>query len=239
MYTIGICDDIPSICTQIEETILHYGHSEGELFKIDIFHSGEEVLEHFESGRELDLLFLDIELKELNGVELGRKIRSEFMNETTQIVYISAKESYAMDLFQVRPMNFLVKPIKQNAIVSMVKQAMALNAGSDYFCYKTGRDFHRQNIRDILYFESHGRQIRMVTRSGEVIFYDKMNDVQKRLKENLFIPIHKSITINYRHIRDFYYDRIVISNGETLSISQSRRKKVRALQLEYERKYGK
>ena len=106
--------------------------------------------------------FLDIELNKLNGVELGVKIRSEFRNEDTQIVYISAKESYAMKLFQIRPLNFLVKPISVNKICFVVKKALELNNKSEFFKFKVGSHLHKRKVKDILYFEGQGRQVKMV-----------------------------------------------------------------------------
>lgn len=241
MYNIGICDDNRNICTQIENAVKKYSLAEGIAVNIKIFYSGEDVYECLveAEGKGIDLLFLDIEMMELDGVELGKKIRSEFRNEEIQIVYISGNQSYAMDLFQVRPMNFLVKPLDEKAIVSMVKQAMNLNAGSEYFSYKIGQDYHRRNLRDILYFESHGRKIKMVTMDEEVFFYEKLKDVLTRIENQMFFPIHKSLVVNYRHIKDFYYEKVVMVNGDELAISQSRRKKVREMQLEYERRIEK
>ena len=72
----------------------------------------EELLKTIQ---QYNLLFLDIELEEkINGIFVGKKIRMDLRNEITQIVYVSALEEYAIQLFQNRPMDFLIKPIKQN-----------------------------------------------------------------------------------------------------------------------------
>lgn len=65
-------------------------------------------------GACFDIVFLDIELPKISGIDIGKKIRDEMHDETTKIVYISGKDSYAMGLFDVRPLNFLIKPIKIN-----------------------------------------------------------------------------------------------------------------------------
>ena len=67
---------------------------------------GREYRERFEKGIELDLLFLDIELVQNNGIAVGNFIRNELEDMQTHIVYISSKESYAMQLFKVQPLDF-------------------------------------------------------------------------------------------------------------------------------------
>jgi len=65
-----------------------------------------------------DLIFLDIELKLMSGIEAGRIIRKEMDNQTILIVYISGKENYYKDLFEIRPMSFLQKPIEERKIIN-------------------------------------------------------------------------------------------------------------------------
>lgn len=67
---------------------------------------GREYRERFEKGNRVDLLFLDIELVQNNGIAVGNFIRNELEDMQTRIVYISSKESYAMQLFKVQPLDF-------------------------------------------------------------------------------------------------------------------------------------
>lgn len=97
------------------------------------------MFEHMEKGLYFDIIFLDIEFKSLNGLQVGRKIRNQLHNELVQIVYISAIANYAMDLFQIRPMNFLIKPLKREEILETLKKLMELTNRLDYtFKFKSG-----------------------------------------------------------------------------------------------------
>ena len=113
MLKIGICDDDYSFCAQIEELLYEYAKRECLIIEIDVFYTGEDYLKYLEREPSLDILFLDIELGKVNGILIGRMIRSALENESTQIVYVSSKESYALQLFKNRPLDFLVKPSKQ------------------------------------------------------------------------------------------------------------------------------
>ncbi len=235
MFTIAICDDQNEICLELLSFIHQYEKKNALTFQVDIFHSAEKVIDAIESGRRFDLLFLDIELKQLNGVELGIRLREQYADEDIQIVYISAKETYALSLFQVRPLHFLVKPLSFPHVTSVIELAIKLNYKHCYYHYKIGRTSYKKQVQDILYFESAGRQIQMVTHSEKLLIYDKMEQVAKQLKDFRFLWIHKSILVNYQHIITFAYDHVVMSNGTVLSISQSRRSAIRMAQLELEK----
>ena len=86
------------------------------------FFSGKELLEDIEKSGVCDLLFLDIELGDYTGVEVGKKIRSDIRYESMQIVFVSAKDNYAMQLFDIRPMNFLVKPVKYERVAYILEE---------------------------------------------------------------------------------------------------------------------
>ena len=220
MFRIAICDDDCTICSFIENTILDFKHRMKEMIEIEIFYSGEEFYRDLVSGTYYDLVFLDIELKLLSGIQVGKKIRDELKNDITQIVYISAKDSYAMELFEVRPMHFLVKPLKVDKINSVITKGMELSDKlGQVFQYKIGRRIVKKPVRDILYFESMDRQVRMITIDGNEIFYGSLKDIYKQVEKFNFIYCHKSYLINYNHIIEFQYESLTMSDKTILPIS--------------------
>lgn len=235
MFRIGICDDEFIICSEIENIILNYSKSISEKIEVDVFYSGEELYKYLKNDNRFDMVFLDIELNKLSGIELGKRIREEIKNEITQIVFISSKENYAMELFGVRPLNFLIKPIDDIKVIKMVDKAIELlNKLDVYFKYKQGHNFYRKEIKDIIYFESDNRKIKMVTTTEEIIFYSNLSEIHSQLESHKFFFTHKSYLVNYYHVAEFYYDRLIMTNSHVLPISQSKRTEVRKLQLKYE-----
>ncbi len=236
MYRVVICDDEIEICSQIEQMIMNYSKSISVEMEIDVYYSGEELCKFLSSGTEYDILFLDIEFKQMNGVEIGEKIRNELRNETMQIVYISGNQSYAIELFNIRPFNFLIKPLEFDKIIKVLKKAMELSAKKyKYFTYKQGHNTNKKLIEDILYFESINRQVKMTTSAEEIVFYGSLSDVFSQLQACQFFYIHKSYLINYNHVIEFSYDYLVMSDKTVLPISQSRRKAIRDLQITIEK----
>ncbi len=235
MFRIAICDDEQVICSQIENIILKYAAKNNEKIEIQVFYSGEELQRFLDSGDGFDLLFLDIELQLINGVEVGRRIREELDNQTMQIVYISGKDSYYKDLFDVRPMHFLQKPLDEADIIKDLRLAMKLsNKLGGIFIFKKGHEAYRKPVKDILYFESNNRAVKVVTIDGEEVFYGKLEDVYEQVAKYHFMYIHKSYIVNYFFVTKFRYEDVTMTNLEVLPISQARRKTIRELQMKFE-----
>ncbi|MDF2656242.1 MAG: LytTr DNA-binding protein [Bacillota bacterium] len=236
MFRIAICDDEQVICSQIENVILKYAAENNERVETQVFYSGEELIRFLKCGEGFDLLFLDIELKLINGVEVGRRIREEMDNQTMQIVYVSGKDTYFRDLFDVRPMHFLQKPVTEEDIIKDIRLGMKLsNKLGGIFVYRKGHEAYRKPVSDILYFESNNREVKMVTSDDEEVFYGKLDDVYEQVGKYHFMYIHKSYVVNYLYVKKFQYSEVTMSNMEVLPISQARRKMIRELQLKFEK----
>lgn len=236
MFRIAVCDDEQVICSQFENVIMKYAEGCSEKIETQVFYSGEELCRFLEMGQSFDLIFLDIELKLINGIEVGKKIRGELDNQILQIVYISGKDNYFRDMFDVRPMHFLQKPIDEAEIIKDVRLAMKLTEKlGGTFIYKKGHEIFRKPIKNIMYFESNNREVKMVTRDGEEIFYGKLDEVFKQVAKYQFMYIHKSYIVNYFFVTKFRYEEVTMSNDEILPISQARRKATRELQVKFEK----
>ena len=110
-----ICDDEKSTCSELEEIILKYAKERRVPLVTEVFYSGDILLDYLKREK-INILFLDIELPGKDGVMVGKYIREVLEEENIFLVYISSKENYALQLFQNRPFDFLVKPIEQMKI---------------------------------------------------------------------------------------------------------------------------
>lgn len=234
MFYIAICDDEKKICAQLERILLEMNSFFSEELEIEIFYSGEELCRFLTTEHSFDLIFLDIELEKMDGVGVGCYIRNTLHDEIVQIVYISGKDSYAMELFEIRPLHFLIKPLQQPKVKELVEKAYHLsNKLNAVFRYKKGYATCKKQIGDIIYFESKNRQVKMVATDGVETFYGKLEDVFIKVESHGFIYAHKSYLINYVHVAEFHYDSLKMSNGAVIPISQSRRKEIRAMQGQF------
>ena len=100
-----------STCSELEEIILKYAKEKSVSLVTEVFYSGDTLLDYLKREK-INILFLDIELPGKDGVMVGKYIREVLEEENIFLIYISSKENYALQLFQNRPFDFLVKPIE-------------------------------------------------------------------------------------------------------------------------------
>ena len=128
-----ICDDEKSTCGELERMLMEYARKNGICFNIEVFFTGDSLADYLDK-EVVDVLFLDIEIPGLDGIMVGDYIRRKLENESIFIVYISSKEQYALQLFQNRPFDFLIKPLEKTRIFNVMDNICRI-AG------KTSRDF--------------------------------------------------------------------------------------------------
>ena len=227
-----ICDDEKSTCSQLEEIILGYGAEKNVPVETEVFYSGEALVDYLKNN-EINILFLDIELPGKDGVMVGKYIREVLEEENLFLVYISSKDNYALQLFQNHPFDFLVKPLEQEKIYHVLDNIYRI---ADMITMDF--EFQMRNIRyripykDILYFQSCGRKIEIVMKKESKIFYGKLDEIEKRVPETIFLRIHKSYMINKDYVREFAYEWVKMMNGDVLMISKINRADVRRKILE-------
>jgi DNA-binding LytR/AlgR family response regulator len=217
-----ICDDENIFCSHLEKIILEYGQKTGERIMTEVFNSGEKLLEYIENSESaIDIIFLDIEMDGINGVKIGQVLRKEMENNATQIVYVSAKNSYAMELFQNRPFNFLVKPICEEQIYRILDDYYKVsNKSTPFFEITVNRVTKKILVNDIMYFESLTREILIHTTKENISFYGKLSSIENNPSLTNFLRIHKSFLVNKLYIEEYKSTSVQLLNKEVLQISR-------------------
>ena len=194
MYRVGICDDDKVLCSLLEEQIQGLSAEFSIKFEIEVWYSGESLESDLKKGVGLDILFLDIELLQKNGIEVGAFIRDEMEDTDTHIVYISSNQGYAMELFKMQPLEFLVKPISAARLKEVLERSMKRKkyAGS-CFEYQRGSQIFRISIKEILYFMSMDKKVLIIKKDGQEEFYGKLRNVMEQLPAGFLMIDRKSV----------------------------------------------
>lgn len=236
MIKIAICDDESIFIEQIKSMIKSTLSEAHISYLTDSFTSGEMLCEKLKGGTIYDLAFLDISMNGMNGIEVGAKLRYYFQNKKTIIIYISSYDNRAKEVFCLDTFRFLSKPIDpelfKKDLLSAYKRLNEIQ--DDFFCFK---DIDRGQcnipVEDIIYLEiSKGHKINVITKDTRYILYGKLMEVFEKLKDQGFLLIHHSILINYYHIRQISYEKVLMSNEASLTISGPKRKEIRANYLQ-------
>lgn len=231
MLNIGVCDDDVKFAGKLEMTLSSIATQEYIEADIDVYFDGEELLIGIEKDKkQYDMIFLDIEMKKLNGLETAKRIRK--MDQIVLLIYVTSYKNYAIEAYEVQPFRFIVKPVDINILRKYFLQAYEkIVAGDFYYHYKYKKDYYKVLVNDIVYFESKRRIINIHLVDGTVLqYYDKLNNIENRMKKEkvVFWRIHQSNLVNTRYIISKSYDKILLVNGKTLFISEDRRKAISA-----------
>lgn len=227
MYSIGICDDGENVCTSIENMLLAWAAKRNIQIETNVWYTGEGLKNYLETGSRPDILFLDIELLRMTGIEVGNYIRNQLDDRGMQIVYISGKASYARQLFKTQPLDFLVKPISQEQVFDTMETAVRIiQRKKERFGFQQGKEHFYVPMGDILYLGSQGRKIKVVTLKATFEFYGRLKEAAKGLSED-FIVIHQSYIVNREYVFRYAYETVELTDGTILSISPAKRKQVR------------
>ncbi|PRR83472.1 LytR/AlgR family response regulator transcription factor [Clostridium vincentii] len=226
MIKIGICDDMIITTQEIESYILEVSNYYPQKIEIEIFYSGEKFCDRLKEGCYFDIIFMDIEMGKINGIDAIKKLREK--NQETLIIYISSKQNYFMDLFEVQPFQFILKPINQEEFNRKFELAYEkICKQSHCFEFKMGTSIVRIPIKDIICFESCQRAIFMMTKDNSYKFYMKLSEIKKELEEHNFLLLHQSYLVNFEYIKEMHYSHAVLLNNQVINISEKRRKDIR------------
>lgn len=215
---IAVCEDEKEISEILSNYIDKYMKTTDTDYSIDVYSSAEDYKKSFIT---YDLLFLDYELPDMNGMELARELRRN--NLETGIIFVSAYDTYVFESFEVNTFRYILKPIQESAIVKALKSFMALTQKERYIEVPTARKDNIVSLSDIIYIESDGKYsiVRMINNC----FYKSTKSISTYEEEineyaNSFFRTHRRFIVNLEYIGKVNGTLIVFRNGENAEISR-------------------
>lgn len=217
MLLIGVCDDEDIYCTEIAQLCSKYARKKGLDYELEIFHSGMELLN---CERRFDLLFLDIRMEDVNGIEVHDRIWNSG-NHQSFVVYITNYEEYMEYSFDLNVLGFLTKPISFEAIERVFKKVEREKRNSKcVYRYKDQKIF----LNDILYIEAAGAYTKIYLVNDEVLTERReMKAWEQELKESGFFRVHHSWIVNLVYVEKYSKEKAIVQVKKR-SIPISRRR---------------
>ena len=232
MINIAICDDEMVLAEKLKQILVEMEIITAEKYSIEVYASGEEILEGIEDGKRIDILFMDIWLKNQNGVDIAKKIKEIYPD--ILLVYVTAFEEYVYKVFETVPIGFIRKPFKKKDVKECLKRAIDILTKQDAIYVRGEAGIVRILVKDIVYICSVGRQVWIYDKHNrKYTQYGKLDDYEKRLSIYAkFIRIHKSNLVNFDYVERYEYKKIYLENNIELTISRENRKDVRERYLD-------
>ena len=218
---IGICDDLADarlVLRSALERVLETRKVQGQFFE---FSSGETLLRWYDRhAGELDVIFLDMELHALDGMETARRLRAA--DAGLQLVFVTGYADHVFDGYSVGALGYLMKPPKQEQLAAVLDRAQAAlvrDLDRAYVC-RSGDIHYRVPIASILYFASDRRQVRCVTEGRTYTFYGKLDAVAQEVGA-AFVRIHQRYLVRAGAVDRMEGGEVVLRTGERLPVSRS------------------
>ena len=232
MLRIAICDDDSKFTRKLETLVLQESQKLGIRADTDVFSDGKTLLKSFQNGDHYELIFIDIEMEQVDGITAARRIRE--IDRTVLLVYVSGYDKYLKELFEVEPFRFLSKPLNHAQFDRYFKEACKrINETEVFYQFTFNKEIRKISVKDIVYFESNNRIVYIHLKDGtNEYFYGKLNNVEKELaaSRQYFLRIHQSFLVNYDYIIKMNFFNITINYSRKkmeLKISEDRQKEVR------------
>lgn len=230
MIRIAILEDDPADLLQLEQCLRRYEQEQQEHFSIDSFSHPSVFLDQFKSN--YDLVFLDIQLPMVNGMEVARQLRAS--DDVFTLIFITNLEQYAVEGYSVDALDFVVKPINYCRFSSMLRKALRKISRQQEkeFVLQSSGNLVRLRLSQIYYVEIRDHLLIYHTELGNFTAWGKMAEVEQQLAEHDFARCSTSHLVNLHHVSSLSGNDVVVA-GTKLPISQRRRKSFYACVTSY------
>ncbi len=216
MIKIAICDDDVLTLNKTKEIIESYNTKN---FDIYLYKSGEELLE---SNHKFDVIFLDIDMDGINGIETAKKIRT--YDKEVKIIYVTNYTDYTYSAFSVHAFGYLVKPIKAQLLYQQLDEVLSYIKEDKPILveFMTDEGLIRIDIKQIYYFEYQSRRIFMKTNDKTYILRDKISNMYAKMQEYCFEMPHKSFVVNLYNVKSIKNYNIYMMDDSIVPLSQKK-----------------
>lgn len=239
MLKIAIIED-EQIHTDLLADYLHTWSDEHRMpVSIQQFASAESFLFVWEETNDFDILFVDIQMKEMNGVEMAKKVREQ--NEEIAIVFTTGITDYLESGYEVEALHYLLKPINMEKIGQCMDKVLRRRHREQYVLVHGKDETMRISVDQISYAEArgHGCVIETCTKTGDytqIGITESISELEKQLKEHGFIKCHRSYLCRIGSIHQIGRTDIMLDGGSVIPVSRRMYADVNRAFIEYFRK---
>lgn len=230
---ITICDDEYTQIEYLNALVSKWAIKRNIVVYISEYMNAESFLFAYEDNKTLDILLLDIQMKNMDGVELARRIRIE--NEVVQIIFITGYTDFISEGYEVSALHYLIKPIKEEKLYEVLDKAITrLHKVEKTILINTANEIRRINLNEILYIEAFAHSVKIATNTGAVETKIAISEINKMLNYS-FIRCHRSYIVGLKHISHITKTDVILDNGLKIPLARRLYKDVNHAFINYYR----
>ena len=234
MIRIAICDDQDVFREIIKEKICRVWRNENIKIEIDCYKSGDDLIKTLKKDNFVyDILFLDILMNEIDGIETAKEIRK--FDNRMQIIFCTSFSEYILQGYEVEAIGYFIKGEDDTRLREILKRAIEkINRIYDeYILINLKNSIRTIYLKDIEFIEISNRTLSIHTTNEIIDFNGKMQEMLDKLKDKNFILTHRSYLVNISKIKDITPTSIIVKSGKEILLSRLRSKVVKEAYLDY------
>jgi len=231
MKKIVLCEDELSQQKLIKGYIEKIFESRNEEYEFLIYRNGESLIKDY--PKNVDIFLLDIQLEEIDGMNLARKIRNMY-DKNVEIIFTTSLIDYVQEGYEVRAYRYLLKPIKlgdlERHLISCFNE-IERNKGKELIL-SSKTEIFKINTADICYIEVLKREITIHTKTSEHSINMTMDSIEGKINQQNFHRCHKSYLVNLDYVEKVKQYVVIMENKEEVPVSRYRFKEFKNVYLE-------
>jgi DNA-binding LytR/AlgR family response regulator len=230
---IGICEDEIVEIEYIKKLIKSWGDEKKSVCFIESFYSAEEFLFKYETGNPFDLLILDIQMKEINGMELAKKVRA--MDINVKIIFLTGIKDYVFEGYEVGAARYILKPLKEKDFfktLDTISKELKESA-HNYFVFSYEGENIKVSYEEIIKIEVDGHYVNMLTIDNECRWKESLLKMKERLESKVFVMANRSAMVNVMHIEKITKNDCIMCGNIVVPISRNNYKDVNEAFINY------
>ena len=222
MLHIAICDDEQSFVDHLNGLIRQYAVENSEEIKVTPFYDGLDLIEKYDPT--IDLIFLDIQMKLVDGLRTAEKIRQK--DEKVGIIFLTTLTQYGLEGYKYQAANYIIKPMKYIRLKAEMDQWLKKRRPEEDPAILVSNDTGKYKVflRSLKYVETFNRSLLLHTESEDIICHKSMKEMEQILQDKGFVRCHTSYIVNLSYIKGVKKLEIELVTGEKIPVSQPKRK---------------
>ena len=221
MIKIAIVEDEAAVRDQLTDYVRRYTRQYGTEFEVTCFTDGDEILENYRPA--FDIIFLDVEMKRLNGMETAQRIRE--LDDDVLLIFITNMAQYAIKGYSVGALDYVLKPVPYFAFSQQLQKALGQLEKRErhYLAVAVDGGMRRLDAAEIYYLESEGHKVHFYTEKEDFVVSGTLKNYEEKLVGRAFARCNSGYLVNLAQVSGVQQDMVQVG-PYTLQISRPRRK---------------
>ena len=227
MLKIAILDDEIIFHDKIRNKIYSIYGQKHLAVNVECYSSGKELMYEVDDGKSYDIYLLDIDLPDMSGIDLGRKLREK--SPYCYIVFLTAYPQYAIEGYSAKAYQYILKDEWEQKLTATLENIQREISDSTEPSYRitVSTKMEKIPVKNIFYLYKEGKNVVFQTRSGRSFVRKTLAEVYAELPENEFTYVDRSFIVNIEHVMKLKNKEVFLSNGEIIPVSKPQLERVK------------